>query len=379
MGAMRPPALFRTGGRTTAGRIAARFGEVAILAPGMPWVREQTRWPVVETPPRGRLRLVNGRWPGAEAVDEVAALRPGEALRDKRGDLLAAVGEGEAVAAWLAGGAGGGRGAGEASRVLAAEMLEVPWALVRRLPALLAADLAETGGWSAGSGWGRHPVLAQEEVSIAPGAVLDTRGGPIALAAGAAVEPQAVVSGPAWIGRGARVVPGAWLRGPVVLGEGVVAGGEVNHAVLDDFARKGHAGYLGHALIGRWCNFGAGTVASNHKNTHGTVRVSLAPGERQETGMEKLGPLFGDYVRTGIGTRLTTGAVAGTGAMIAESGITPRHVPAFAFWTDRGRVQAEPARLLEALARWRDAAGRPLGAAERTWLEQACRAARGLE
>ena len=52
--------------------------------------------------------------------------------------------------------------------------------------------------------------------------------------------------------------------------------------------------------------------------------------------MRTLGPVIGDYVRTGISTRINTGAVIGTGAMLAHSGFCPKCVDRFTFLTDRG-------------------------------------------
>jgi hypothetical protein len=57
-------------------------------------------------------------------------------------------------------------------------------------------------------------------------------------------------------------------------------------------------------------------------------------GERQRTGLQFLGAILGDHVKTAIGTRLMTGSVIGTGAMIASSKPPSTSVPAFAWLTD---------------------------------------------
>ncbi len=49
-----------------------------------------------------------------------------------------------------------------------------------------------------------------------------------------------------------------------------------------------------------------------------------------------MGTLFGDHVKTAIGTRLMTGTVLGTGSMIATSTPPPSIVSRFAWLTDDG-------------------------------------------
>ena len=39
------------------------------------------------------------------------------------------------------------------------------------------------------------------------------------------------------------------------------------------YANKAHHGYLGDAVIGEWCNLGAGTSCSNLKNTGGKIKI----------------------------------------------------------------------------------------------------------
>jgi hypothetical protein len=41
--------------------------------------------------------------------------------------------------------------------------------------------------------------------------------------------------------------------------------------------------------------------------------------------------MFGDHVKTGIGTMLTTGTVLGAGANVFGGRVTEKHVPAFAW------------------------------------------------
>ena len=88
--------------------------------------------------------------------------------------------------------------------------------------------------------------------------------------------------------------------------------GELSNSILIGHANKGHDGFVGHSILGRWVNLGAGTITSNLKNTYGTVQLWTPDGVR-ETGLQFLGTLFGDHAKTGIGLRLTTGTRARRG------------------------------------------------------------------
>jgi hypothetical protein len=83
-------------------------------------------------------------------------------------------------------------------------------------------------------------------------------------------------------------------------------------------------------VIGRWANLGAGTITSNLKNSYGQVQLWTPLGMR-DTGLTFLGAMLGDHVKTGIGTRLTTGCVVGAGANLFGSTMPPKVVAPFAW------------------------------------------------
>jgi len=89
---------------------------------------------------------------------------------------------------------------------------------------------------------------------------------------------------------------------------------------------------VGHSFIGEWANIGASTVTSDLKNTYGPVRVG-GPEGRVDTGLLKVGAFLGDHVKTGIGTRLTTGARIGAGSHLFGGGVSPAWLPDFT-WDD---------------------------------------------
>jgi hypothetical protein len=117
--------------------------------------------------------------------------------------------------------------------------------------------------------------------------------------------------------------------------------GEIAEAAFLGYANKAHEGFLGHSVIGRWVNLGAGTTTSDLKNTYGPVRVQLASGT-VETGLQFLGSLIGDHAKTAIGTQFNTGTVVGVGANVFGAPRPPKLVPPFA-WGDTGERMAREA------------------------------------
>jgi hypothetical protein len=81
-------------------------------------------------------------------------------------------------------------------------------------------------------------------------------------------------------------------------------------------------------------NLGAGTVTSNLKNTYGTVTLWTPEGAR-DTGAQKLGTLFGDHVKTGIGLRITTGTVLGAGSNVFGGDMPLKYVAPFSWGEGR--------------------------------------------
>jgi UDP-N-acetylglucosamine diphosphorylase / glucose-1-phosphate thymidylyltransferase / UDP-N-acetylgalactosamine diphosphorylase / glucosamine-1-phosphate N-acetyltransferase / galactosamine-1-phosphate N-acetyltransferase len=153
----------------------------------------------------------------------------------------------------------------------------------------------------------------------------DTRGGPVLVEAGARVESFSRVSGPCYIGKDA-VVHSGLIRGGTTIGDNCRVGGEVEHSIIYANTNKAHFGYLGHSVVGEWVNLGAGSVTSNLKNTYGTIKV-VRKGERVDTGVNKLGAMFGDMSKISIGTLVYGGKT--TGVSSHSSGLVDKDVPDF--------------------------------------------------
>jgi UDP-N-acetylglucosamine diphosphorylase/glucosamine-1-phosphate N-acetyltransferase len=234
--------------------------------------------------------------------------------------------------------------AGWPAQVLPGKLLTGAWQIIADLPGTLRSDLerlllaGEASVIPRGATVLGDPALVMaRDAMVEPHVVFDVRSGPIAIEAGVEVRTFTRLQGPLWVGRDSRLV-GGQLRESAI-GPRCVVHGEVSHSVFLGYSNKSHDGFLGHSLVGRWVNLGAGTVTSNLKNTYGPVRLDLGT-ERVETGMTFLGSLLGDHVKTAIGTMFPTGCAVGTGANIFGARRPAGPVRAFAWGTD------EPDRVL---------------------------------
>ena len=215
--------------------------------------------------------------------------------------------------------------------------LEQVWDLVRLLPDLLTADISQLNEFrelestAALTVFGSHPVFIEQGATVEPLAAIDANAGPVLVRHGATIQSFTRLVGPCVIGEG-TTVSGGRVAGSSI-GEHCRVHGEVSASVFAGYANKGHDGFIGHSVLGRWVNLGADTVNSNLKNNYSDVSF-WTPRGLERTGMQFLGAFIGDHAKTAIGTRLTTGAVIGTGANVYGTGITPRYVPPFAWGLD---------------------------------------------
>lgn len=167
------------------------------------------------------------------------------------------------------------------------------------------------------------------------GAFLDSTKGPIYIGDNTVVESGVIIHGPATIGANCRLKAGTLIYSNVTVGDSSTICGELNNVVIWGNSSKGHAGYLGCAVIGEGCNLGAGTTNSNLKNDWSTVKsYDYYSRSYRDTELIKYGVIIGDHVMLGIQSMITTGTVIGVGAQIAMSKFIPKFVPDFSWFTD---------------------------------------------
>jgi len=184
-----------------------------------------------------------------------------------------------------------------------------------------------------------------ERSVIKPTAYIDADDGPVYISTDVTVDAHTFIQGPAYIGPGCVIKPHAAIRAGTSLGPFCKVGGEISNTLIAGYSNKQHDGFLGDAYLGGWVNLGAGTTNSNLKNTFGEVRVMMN-GRSVETGMQFFGCVIGDFVRTGIGQLIPTGAIIGMSSMVATGGLSPRFVPSYSWITSDRREAADPQRVL---------------------------------
>jgi UDP-N-acetylglucosamine diphosphorylase/glucosamine-1-phosphate N-acetyltransferase len=177
---------------------------------------------------------------------------------------------------------------------------------------------------------GKGKVYVEEGAEIGPNVVFDVSAGPILVRRGAVISPFTHLVGPTYVGAESQIL-GDRVAGSSI-GDVCKVRGELSNSIFIGHANKGHAGFVGHSYLGRWANLGALTTTSNLKNTYGSIQLWTRAGLRN-TGQQFLGTFFGDHVKTGIGTMLSTGTVIGAGANVFGGTMPPKVVPPFA-WGD---------------------------------------------
>ncbi len=181
---------------------------------------------------------------------------------------------------------------------------------------------------------GSHAVYLEHGAHLEPHTVLDVSAGPILVMAGAEVRAFTRLIGPCFVGANATIL-GDRVHA-CAIGERSLIRGEISESIVIGHSNKSHDGFVGHSYLARWVNLGAGTITSNLKNTYGSVALWTPDGVR-DTGVMKLGTMFGDHVKTGIGLRLTTGSVLGAGSNVYGAAMPPKYVPAFS-WGEGERL-----------------------------------------
>jgi UDP-N-acetylglucosamine diphosphorylase/glucosamine-1-phosphate N-acetyltransferase len=189
--------------------------------------------------------------------------------------------------------------------------------------------------------------------------LLNASTGPIYIASDAEIMEGALIRGPFAACEGATVKMGTKIYGATTLGPGSTAGGEIKNTVFFGYSNKGHDGYLGDAVIGEWCNLGAGVSASNLKNNAGPVRVyHPASGSYKDAG-NKCGLLMGDYSRAAINMSFDTGTMAGVCCNIFGAGIPAKYIPSFT-WGDNKNTRYEWDKAIRDIDNWKKLKGQSI-------------------
>jgi UDP-N-acetylglucosamine diphosphorylase / glucose-1-phosphate thymidylyltransferase / UDP-N-acetylgalactosamine diphosphorylase / glucosamine-1-phosphate N-acetyltransferase / galactosamine-1-phosphate N-acetyltransferase len=163
-------------------------------------------------------------------------------------------------------------------------LLEAVWELMSGTPAQVAQDVAAlfpdaapaalpAGAYRLGDG----ALVLGHGAEVEPGAVIDTRGGPVWLDEGARVRAFTRLAGPAYVGRRSQLLGGSVEA--VSIGDVCRIRGEFAESVCLVVGQQGARRPHGARVPGRWVNLGAETTNSDLKNNYGTIRLWTPEGE----------------------------------------------------------------------------------------------------
>ncbi len=174
------------------------------------------------------------------------------------------------------------------------------------------------------------PSIFIEEGASVEGAFLNTTNGPIYVGKDATIMEGACIRGSFAALENAVVKMGAKVYGATTLGKYCKVGGELSNVVMLGYSNKAHDGYLGNAVIGEWCNLGAGTSASNLKNDYTEIKLWNYRVHRfMRTGLQFCGLIMGDHSKAGINCMFNTATVIGVGVNIHGTGFPRNFVASF--------------------------------------------------
>jgi UDP-N-acetylglucosamine diphosphorylase/glucosamine-1-phosphate N-acetyltransferase len=235
--------------------------------------------------------------------------------------------------------------------------LVYPWDMVQNNDSQIRFDYAcLTKGRSSAPISPTNQVLGASEVFVEAGVsmeccIINATTGPVYIGRGATVMEGSMIRGPFALGAESVVKMGATIYGATSVGPSCVVGGEIKNTIFQAFSNKAHGGYLGDAVIGAWCNLGAGATCSNVKNNAGDIHVyHQGKGEGVVAG-QKCGLMMGDYSRAAIQTAFNTGTVVGVSANVFGVGLTPAYIPHFA-WGSQAEKRYDFEKSLRDIEAW---------------------------
>lgn len=178
---------------------------------------------------------------------------------------------------------------------------------------------------------GNKPAeLFIEEGAVVECSSINLNEGPIYIGKEAVLMEGSAIRGPLAICEGAEIRMGSKIYGGTTIGPHSKVGGEIDNTVIFGFSNKAHDGYLGNAVIGEWCNIGAGVNASNLKNDYSLIRVwNYESGCFMKTGLQFCGLIMGDHSKIGINCMLNTATVMGVGVNLHGCGFPRTYLPNF--------------------------------------------------
>ncbi|NCI46206.1 putative sugar nucleotidyl transferase [Sediminibacterium soli] len=260
----------------------------------------------------------------------------------------------------------------EISHVIGIKRLEYPWQLMQWNDDMIRFDHALV---SAGRVSQTIPdtvnTIAPGDIFIEPGArlnfcTINASTGPVYIGKNAEIMEGASIRGPFSLGENSVVKMNSRIYGATTLGPNCLGGGEIKNSVVMGNSNKAHDGYLGDAVVGEWCNFGAGSTNSNIKNTAGQVKVWSISEQAFIGAGQKCGAIVGDYSRIAINAAINTGSMIGICSNVFGEGLLPVCIHHFSWGVKGNTYTLEKA--LQDIDNWKKLKEQQLGDEEENML-----------
>lgn len=192
----------------------------------------------------------------------------------------------------------------------------------------------------------KEKVFVDKSAKLCQGVIIDATDGVVIIDKDAKIMHNTVIIGPCYIGKKSTVKIGAKIYENTSIGDVCKVGGEIEGTIIHGYSNKQHDGFLGHAYIGEWCNFGADTNNSDLKNNYSNVLVQIND-KLIDSGSMFVGLFMSDHSKTGINTMFNTGTVVGIGCNVFGEGFPPRFIPSFEWGGKEKLVKYPYNRILE--------------------------------
>lgn len=256
----------------------------------------------------------------------------------------------------------------QANQIEQTQRLRFPWEIMQMNDATIRSDykLVTANRKSAAipssvNTIGDHQIFIEEGAQL-QFCTLNASTGPIYIGQKAEIMEGSSIRGPFAIGYNSVIKMNSRIYGGTSLGPYCMGGGEIKNAVMMGYSNKAHDGYLGDAVIGEWCNLGAGSTNSNLKNSAGTIKIfSMGLNDYVSVG-QKCGVIMGDYSRVAINSSLNTGSMIGVSCNVFGEGLLHNNIPHFSFGV-KGK-QYELASAINDINNWKGLKGMELSSTE---------------
>ncbi len=170
--------------------------------------------------------------------------------------------------------------------------------------------------------------------------ILNAESGPIYIGSNAIIQEGAIIRGPVAICEEAQIHAGARISNATTIGPYAKVGGEVSNSVILGYSNKAHDGFMGHSVIGEWCNLGSGTNTSNLRSDYGNVKTwDEHRKEFYTTDKQFCGLFMGDYSKCAINTMFNAGTMVGVSANLFGVGYFDKVIPSFTWGMLDKRIQ----------------------------------------